>query len=305
MSNIGTIEDASDVLPVPSSPTTDTASLLATSTVVDTSSPIFPIEVFEHIIDNCCIDEACHWCRRCYIQEDQKTLLACALTCKAWLPRSRFQLLRRVTLFKSQMVKLTRLLNAHPDMANWVQHLAVYIPGDADHTRHTWNADALIMLARRMPMLKCLVFEGAYIYTPRFNRRSTMCLLEFPAITSLSLSHVFLPSVTDLGRLILSIPALRTLECARVGFKKDGLDFRGLPPRVTRLRLSSVGLDDCPEKDIVELLLATSTGEHIEALDVRMSIAAYGVRRLLQHSGKALRTLRMFGFREFLSLWSS
>lgn len=123
-----------------------------------------------------------------------------------------------------------------------------------------------------------------------------MCLLEFPAITSLSLSHVFLPSVTDLGRLILSIPALRTLECARVGFKKDGLDFRGLPPRVTRLRLSSVGLDDCPEKDIVELLLATSTGEHIEALDVRMSIAAYGVRRLLQHSGKALRTLRMFGF---------
>lgn len=141
-------------------------------------------------------------------------------------------------------------------------------------------------------MLKCLVFEGAYEGCISFDRRLDMYIPEFPAINSLSLSCVTLSSVSDLGRLILSIPALRTLSCKFVSFKKNGFDVRGLPPRVTRARLTSVTLRYCPE-DIVDLLLATSTAELIEAFDVDMSIAAHEESRLVQHSCKSLRALQI------------
>lgn len=297
MSDIGTIEDASVVLSVPSSPTTVVASPLPSPTAVDTSSPIFPIEVFEHIIDECCIGEGEGWYDRESIRDDQETLLACALTCKAWLPRSRFHILRRVAFSDtSQVFKFAHLLDAHPDMANLVQCLNVYeeraYPGRAGHTWHVFAF--LMMLTRRMPVLRSLVFEGTDIHNISFDHRSIICISAFPAITSLSLSNAKFASVAHLGRLILSIPALRSLACSEVRFRKQGFDVCDLPPQANRLRLTSITLQDCPNEDVVNLLLATSTGEHFESLDVDLFAAYYGGSRLLRHSGQGLRTLRMY-----------
>lgn len=284
MSDIGTIEDASGVPPVPSSPTTVVASPLAEPTAVDTSSPKFPIEVFEHIIDHCCVDKAHGGYGRGCIRGDRKTLLACALTCKAWLPRSRFQLLRRVAFWRtSQAVAFSRMLNAYPDMASLVQCLNVCRKRKYPRGKPEWPTEALMVLARRMPVLRCLVFQVEIGRDDNisFDRRLIMCISEFPALTSLSIYNVTLPSVYHLGRLLLAIPALRILDCRYVRVKKDGFDDRGLPPQMTRLRLTSVKLKRCAEC-IVDLVVATSTCEHIKALDVDWNAAHNGAFQLLR-----------------------
>lgn len=75
---------------------------METSLLYSLAIVTLPIEVIEHIIDMCSVrDHSTKHTTELLVEDPRKTLMACALICRAWLPRSRHNLFRRVELSES------------------------------------------------------------------------------------------------------------------------------------------------------------------------------------------------------------
>jgi len=103
----------------------DDASTVDVAPVLPQFEQVLPIELCERVID-------CLW--DAFVVDNREALLSCALTCKAWLPRSRWNLVRTITFEKrSQLFGFFRLLKARQYLRPLVKR--VLISNDWDSRR--------------------------------------------------------------------------------------------------------------------------------------------------------------------------
>ncbi|KAI0357874.1 hypothetical protein OH77DRAFT_1310344 [Trametes cingulata] len=173
-----------------------------------------PTEIWEAIID-------CVW-------PDQEALQQCALTCHGWLPRSRYNLYRRVSiLVPKQLSKLSRRLLTSPEEAELVQELLL-APPDLIKPQQVVDA-AFAVFARRLPCLTKL-FVNLLLHGDPVHSRMTLDLslrmsshiANFPTLTHVSLLHLALPSFMALARTIVALPRLTSLRLHNVSWNTVG-----------------------------------------------------------------------------------
>ncbi|KAI0824551.1 hypothetical protein BC628DRAFT_420059 [Trametes gibbosa] len=191
-------------------------------------SLMFPLELHEQIIDA--------------LRGDNATLLHCALTCRAWLPRSRYNLYFEVApQHHAQLTRLTQTLRSSPDFVNLVQELTIPIPIIRPAT---WIDSTCAILAHDLPQVKKVtishtLFPNAqyYPHTRRIatiSRRAAICIAQFTTVTHVILFELELSSFVDLARVVIALrSSLSNLECHGLWWSQVGTIVAGSPMRKT------------------------------------------------------------------------
>ncbi|KAI0692853.1 hypothetical protein C8T65DRAFT_71317 [Cerioporus squamosus] len=166
-----------------------------------------PLELCEFILDAC----GCEF----YIRLRYDTLRACALTCKGWHPRSRYNLLHRVSFRRPQQVdRFLSTITANAPLADLVHELHV-TPADAH--RHGFFPIANPQLVTKLRSVRQLALRQFnwdtfppiyYVFVGKFN-----------LVSSLEISNIVFHSPRDLVRLVRYLPKLNRLSCGLLQFQ--------------------------------------------------------------------------------------
>ncbi|CAL1702697.1 unnamed protein product [Somion occarium] len=159
-----------------------------------------PIEIIELVIDFCAAYPTSFGNAEELHEDRRETLRACALTCKTWLPRSRFNLFRHVEISPEHSSGiLLDTLRTNPHCASNVRVLEVLDP---------LFSSGFVLLAERLPRL-----EWLHLYCKDAHRNNFffMSMTQFSSITFLTLSLPW--SATHIMRLLACFPHLTYLNC--------------------------------------------------------------------------------------------
>lgn len=183
---------------------------------------VMPIEIHERVIDA--------------VRTNYTTLLQCALTCRAWLPRSRYNLFCRPILRSVVQLSLfLRTLRNHPPSG--LEPLPTEITEEltlapaAPTVPPTFVHSACALLAGFVPRLKKLniVFSPSQCRNFRYGNRLDLpprmiaYIAQFPALTHLTFRDIELTSFMALARLIVALPSLSALALCNVSWPKVSL----------------------------------------------------------------------------------
>lgn len=172
--------------------------------------PEFPQELTDYIID--------------FLWDDRASLLNCCLTCRAWLPASRFQLFCRVNLqSQSTFDYIKGIVLRRLEMRRHLRHihqLSISPPNNEVDwpVGQPWAHLVPYVLAGQIPHLGCL-------YMRNFSSRSLplhptffaqLCRLR--SLTWLAFHDSIFPNINVFHRLICSLPFLSTLALDCVSF---------------------------------------------------------------------------------------
>ncbi|KAI0357794.1 hypothetical protein OH77DRAFT_1300707 [Trametes cingulata] len=179
-----------------SAPPLSTAS---TSTLVMENS-CFPIEVCERIID-CCFHLK-------HPSRGYATLGACALTCSAWLPRSRYNLFYKVHLrSRKQCDQYLAVVAEHPERAGWVRVLEIYAKD------RYWPLSQLIAPHRHANCHELFLWVTWTSFPPHYMYRVLGPLLRHCTnITKLHLDLETFRTLSEMDCIVLSMPQLQILR---------------------------------------------------------------------------------------------
>ncbi|TBU33872.1 hypothetical protein BD309DRAFT_855433 [Dichomitus squalens] len=120
---------------------------------------LFPTEIEENLLD--------------LLSDHPQTLRNCALTCRRWLPRSRFHLLRAVSLrTREDLASLCGFLDVDPQCRQWVRSvvMAPIVEKDTQLVLETFPVPSLAAL----PNLRRWEIRGADMSDPS-RRRALLC----------------------------------------------------------------------------------------------------------------------------------
>ncbi|KAI0689211.1 hypothetical protein C8T65DRAFT_673207 [Cerioporus squamosus] len=160
-----------------------------------------PLEVCETVIDACGCED--------YLRLRYDTLRACALTCKGWHPRSRYNLLARVRFRRPHQVeRFLDTIVADPPLADLVHELHI-TPAEAHH--HGFFSIANPSLVKRLHGLRKLVL-GQFDWNS-FPPFYYALIGKFNSVSTLEVSNIVFHSPGDLVRLVWSLPKLNELTC--------------------------------------------------------------------------------------------
>ena len=176
----------------------------------------FPTEVYEHIIDFIPHSKAGDG----GVCATRSALCSCALTCRAWLPRSRHLLYQSVTLHVSRdsvrdqdvMGRLTRTLLASSFIAGLLHHLTVY---DASMLNNSFSLALPLMFVCTLPNLHTLTIRET-ILPLAVTSACCVAISKLTAVTALTLYAVVFPDVSVLGRVLAALPGLHDLTLNNV-----------------------------------------------------------------------------------------
>ena len=204
---------------------------------------IFPIEVYEPIID------AVHWHSNDAggdrFRVMRGVLCRCALTCQAWLPRSRVLLYRSITLYSSPgrtcdrrvVRRLANTIHASSFIADLVNHLTI---SEASASKSGIASVLPFLLVDSLPKLHTLIIQETTLVVGAAFCHS---MGSFPALTTLNLATVMFANVCALRRLLAALPKLRDLQLDNVFWQTVGVAhetagrYIGQMPRVQRLSM--------------------------------------------------------------------
>lgn len=166
-----------------------------------------PLEVYELIIDQ--------------LHDDPLALEACALTCRAWLPRSRF----RLFLIQIQHVptvgtynNLLRRIRASPSLPQYVRALCV--SRFTNDRKPTWTNRIPVQLAPFMSRLFCLHFQDV-LSSGWMHPSMHAYLAFFRTVGNLSLGNCLFSDINSFIRILLCFPALEYLTLDQVRWGKS------------------------------------------------------------------------------------
>lgn len=178
--------------------------------------PTFPLEIAEHVID--CVGSG---------HQAYRTLMTCALTCKAWLPRSRARLYSAVVIRRQfQLIQFSRSLAYRPLLSPLVKEFIVL-------WKRGWQKSTLQclisfpdQLACRLPNLRQLKIFSTLTASPLsfYGPHFFLSIGEFRSMTTLVLSTIVFQSFSNFGRLLLALPTITSLDCYRLQWKRLGAD---------------------------------------------------------------------------------
>ncbi|KAH9848854.1 hypothetical protein C2E23DRAFT_878458 [Lenzites betulinus] len=241
-----------------------------------------------------------------YLWDDVDSLRACSLTCKAWLPCSRFHLFRNVRLRHADDVfRFRSLLTSSPGIAPCVRKLSLsadYIGAGPDGTAQeddTWVNGAATLL----PLLHHITTLG--LARVRWHALSPETRAAFAGVCR-SVQQLFLFEVSfdasrDVVAFLSGFPALRELYFHAVSWKHDSPSPFGDPTmealaEAGRMQLSYLFLDPKSSPTLVtEWLLKHPEEQHLRTIQLcwRELENAKAIGDLLQASGSSLESLQV------------
>lgn len=178
---------------------------------------------------------------RCILQHvrrlhNRPTLLACGLVCRAWFHFCKQYLFRNIILKSPQQVNLVVECLANPDSG---VYLARSISMEQKEDQPPWGHAVLLRLAGRLPKVREIIFDNSSPFqsggedlkalvkapTETFCSHPSMTMLlpmlfsRFDNLATLRLDLYCFRSLTDLLRLVASLPKLHALGCHRLSWK--------------------------------------------------------------------------------------
>ena len=155
------------------------------------------------------------------------TLVACALTCKAWHHRALYHLHASVWLSTRENVRyLLRRCRAHPDLQSAVRH--VIIRGPSQHAQgglapfgpipHFGTFAA--MLARHLPRVAYLRICRAAWTAGTLPLESIRCLPVYRTIAQVRLRDVEFKNASQFAALLSALPGLEYVSCTDVSCRE-------------------------------------------------------------------------------------
>lgn len=172
-----------------------------------------PLEVAEGIIDQ--------------LHRDIRSLRNYALTCRGWLPRARYHLMKSIRIrSRDDLFSIYDYLRLHPDIARSVRRLSVG-SAETDYSSFFIEAAVPVFLLRRLPNLETYQIYGrgqdglhkpAYIYI----HRTTLTAARYSVfLEELCLYDLVFPTDAEVVRLLMALSCLRCLKCSNVSIKNS------------------------------------------------------------------------------------
>ena len=162
---------------------------------------LLALEIEERIIDG--------------LQDSRIALRLCALVCRSWYIRSRYNLLHTIMVNNTveDVDKLCTRFHTRPELRSLVYELQI----------SPWPDIIWIPLARQLPRLRKLLLSHWDIHDSSVHisfHQTTLTALRYlhPSLKTLELSHIQLRSPQDLLRLLTALPLLRTLNLRSLRF---------------------------------------------------------------------------------------
>lgn len=218
--------------------------------------PTFPLEIAEHVID--CVGSG---------HQAYRTLMTCALTCKAWLPRSRARLYSAVVIRRQfQLIQFSRSLAYRPLLSPLVKEFIVL-------WKRGWQKSTLQclisfpdQLACRLPNLRQLKIFSTLTASPLsfYGPHFFLSIGEFRSMTTLVLSTIVFQSFSNFGRLLLALPTITSLDCYRLQWKRLGADPFRFRRRDEPMSLRSLVVEGMEITDLSRLL--SGKGRNLQTL---------------------------------------
>lgn len=249
------------------------------------SSPVhpgIPSELSDRVID--------------FLHDDWAALKACSLTCKAWLPASRFHLWNRVVLRYGDGTDYAGFLKASPVITSCITDLTVEFPTDRNNdtsreAEATWMTETLIPIFSTLRILRQLVFVGAVFGEDDFLAK--ICSnVSTAKVVQLSMCHF--SNFSRFVELVWSCPSLENLRIDTISF--DQVDaYTPRPPSVPRPELKFLMIiyySSVHMPVVVDWLVSEGFCTYVDFLVVfQQHIECPAITRLLPAVGSNLRHL--------------
>ena len=225
---------ASLVAPAKAFHSSPSISSTATPSSVMNNGPKLPLDVQETIIDESA--------------DNVFTLRHCALTCRDWLPRSRFHLLSAVCISTQEDIySFCKFLDAYTHYRTLVRSVTM-APVSTERRPACLAGVFSISILSRLPRLHGWVIRNdpfrecklkvSYHSTTLEQLRT----LTSSPIVNLHLKDLNFVSRSEFLRLVASFPQLKHLQCDTIGFdRRNSSDSEGSKPRsLSKLRLTAL-----------------------------------------------------------------
>lgn len=235
---------------------------------------IVPPEICDYVID--------------HLHNDKKSLQACSLTCRDWVPTSRYHLHCEVYLHNLGLfTAFRRLLQASPLLGPYIRALRIgnlekVSRGDLARTR-----ESLPAILKCLPRLQYL--GGSLLSKAASVLNSIPCRTP---VATLCLQYCEFPALEDFARLFYSCPDLQTLELCGVSWTSGRSD--SLPPSFDAPALRRLVLGrDVDHSSVIDLLLRGGHHRHLHSLAATLSSEtdAYALSVLMENIGETLAEL--------------
>ncbi|KZT68633.1 hypothetical protein DAEQUDRAFT_738662 [Daedalea quercina L-15889] len=243
------------------------------------SPPELPLDIYELIID--------------FVWPDRDSLIACALTCRAWHQRSRYNLFYRVALHNlDQLSRYASQLAAEPALGAAARELFVTPYYSQSQLLGTFP----FALAGKLPCVERLRLDIRRDFYPYIHPDFHGAFASFASVTTLELRRIQFPTLGDFATLVCALPRVHTLACWMVDWVKKTHDVGALRDRKQCLKLRSLELRDVPWSDaFADWLFTAATVQDLQTICVS-GVAAKDVghvERLLEAAGSSLRSLEI------------
>lgn len=172
-----------------------------------------PPEIIDRIID--------------YVHDDPKTLTACSLVARGWVPSTRLHLFAKMNILTvREGTRLKELASLLPKLLYYCQELTIGVIYGSDNTPVT---PGFISFIQPLPTLYERVNDFASLHTlhirgfPSRPRDFIQLLLAISEkITTLTLSESSFESRLDLWKIIRLFPNLRSVHVSSLGYSSSG-----------------------------------------------------------------------------------
>jgi hypothetical protein len=245
--------------------------------------PGIPPELSDRVID--------------FLHDDWTALKACSLTCKAWLPTSRFHLWNRVVLrYPGDGTDYAEFLKASPVITSCIVDLTIEFPTDRsnDTSREAeaeWMTDTLIPIFSTLKILRQLMFLGAYFGEDAFLAKISSSL-STARVVQLSTCHF--SKFSSFVELVWSCPSAENLRLDAISFDEvDAYTPRPLSvPRPELKFLMIIYYSSVHMPVVIDWLVSEGFCTHVDFLVVfQQHIDSPAITRLLPAVGSNLRHL--------------
>ncbi|KAH9913781.1 hypothetical protein B0H21DRAFT_816768, partial [Amylocystis lapponica] len=241
--------------------------------------------------------------------------VSCALTCRAWLPRSLFHIFRVMHLMSSRHItQLHNLLTLQPTHGNLVRELVYQFPrAPRRHHAATLSSFPFVLAGRLQTGLHCIRITQIRLvdseedidmptvpprdkrtYLNAFHPTSLMVLEEFTSVTELVFEYVTFESYTGFVDLLCALPNLSILVLDYVDFLAANDSNSSLHGVQHRPKIVSLKLNKYPAC-LIEWMLDFQLLSQLTTLTLNLDIISpVYFLPLLQGVANSLHHLKFF-----------
>ncbi|PIL32406.1 hypothetical protein GSI_05652 [Ganoderma sinense ZZ0214-1] len=228
-------------------------------------NPLLPLEVIEHIIDQCTSSKT-----------SLQDIRSVSLTCRALLPRARRHLFRNVKLMgTADLYGFSELLDSKPQILHTVQAITLHETPEEKDSRALFGIVPATLLTR-LPHIRKWVVKSRKRETHEEPLWSSFRFLSLACmgacsrhIQTLDLYAVSFSTCSDFVLYISAFQQIRTLSCTRIQVKEAVLTNGALMDRLRgRLRLQNLRVGEITQRAPLGLLWALSHSTRNFSIDV-------------------------------------